>query len=172
MGSHRSGSALRRGDRLTVPIADVALGGDGVGRTGDFVLFVPFTVGGDEAEVEVTEVKKKYARGRLLRIVTPSRHRVAAPCPYYMRCGGCRMQHIACEHQLELKRRQVGETFTRVGRFSHPPVEPAIPSPRPYAYRGKAEFHLAGGGDAPWRMGLMALASHEIVEIERCAHCR
>jgi 23S rRNA (uracil1939-C5)-methyltransferase len=79
------------------------------------------------------------------------------------------MQHIAYEHQLELKQRQVGETFIRVGRFPHPPVAPALPSPRPYAYRGKAEFHLAGGRDAPWRAGLMALASHEIVEIERCA---
>jgi 23S rRNA (uracil1939-C5)-methyltransferase len=43
-----------------------------------------------------------------------------------------------------------------------------IPSPRPFGWRGKAEFHLAGGRGGPRRTGLMALASHELIEVERC----
>jgi 23S rRNA (uracil1939-C5)-methyltransferase len=164
------GAVLKIGDRVGTLIGDVAFGGDGVGRIGDCVLFAPFTVDGDEVEVEITEVKKRYARGRLLRIVSPSVHRVAPPCPYYARCGGCRMQHIAYVHQLEIKRRQVEQTFRRIAKLSPPTVESVILSPRPYGYRGKAEFHLAGGRGGR-RLGLMALATNDIVEVEQCGIC-
>ncbi len=165
---YKMGSSFKVGDRIRILIRDVAFGGDGVGRVSDLVLFVPFTVGGDEVEVEIIEVRKRFARGRLVRIVVPSRHRVDPVCPDYMRCGGCRMQHIAYDHQLELKIRQIEETFKRIAGIPFPPVLPMIPSPRSFGWRGKAEFHLAGGRGGPCRMGLMALASHELVEVERC----
>jgi 23S rRNA (uracil1939-C5)-methyltransferase len=158
------------GDRVEIAIRDVAFGGDGVGRSGEMAIFVPFSVDGDEMEVEITEVKKRFARGRSVRVITPSVHRVAAPCPYYTRCGGCRMQHITYAHQLELKGRQVAETFRRIAKLPAA-VEPVIPSPRQYGYRGKAEFHCAGGQGEPRRLGLMALASNELVEVERCGIC-
>ena len=159
---------LRIGDLIRMVIGDVAFGGDGVARVSGLVIFVPFTIDGDEVEVEITEIRKRYARGRLVRIVTPSGHRVPPACPYYTRCGGCRMQHIDYGHQLELKRRQVEEAFKRIANIFPSPVMPVIPSPRPFGWRGKAEFHLAGGRSGPRRVGLMALASHEIIEIERC----
>ena len=161
---------MKIGDCIRTVIRDVAFGGDGVGRIDDCVLFVPFTVDGDEVEVEVIEVKKRYARGRLVRVITPSPCRVAPPCPYYARCGGCRMQHIAYAHQLEIKRRQVEQTFRRIAKLTPPTVTPVIPSPRPTGYRGKAEFHLEEGRGGR-RLGLMALASNDIVEVERCGIC-
>jgi 23S rRNA (uracil1939-C5)-methyltransferase len=160
--------ALKIGDRVRTHIGDVAFGGDGVGRSGELVVFVPFTVDGDETEVEITEIRKRYARGRLVGVAAPSPHRVEAPCPYYTRCGGCRMQHIAYGRQLELKRRQIAEAMGRIAKLSAPPVAPVIPSSRPYGWRSKAEFHLAGFRGEPRRVGLMALASHELVEVERC----
>jgi 23S rRNA (uracil1939-C5)-methyltransferase len=162
------GALFKVGDRVRTRIEDVAFGGDGVAKVSDLVLFVPFTVDGDEAEVEITGIRKRYARGRLVRIIAPSRHRVPPVCPYYTCCGGCRMQHIAYDHQLELKRRQVEEIFKRIAGVSHPPIAPPIPSPRPFGWRGKAEFHLADGRGGPRRTGLMALASHELIEVERC----
>jgi 23S rRNA (uracil1939-C5)-methyltransferase len=162
------GALFKVGDRVRTVIGDVAFGGDGVGRVSDLVLFVPFTVDGDEADVEITEVRKRYARGRLVRIVAPSRRRIPPVCPHYTRCGGCRMQHIAYDHQLEIKGRQVEEIFKRIAGVSHPPVAPPIPSPRPFGWRGKAEFHLIGDRGGPHRTGLMALASHELIEVERC----
>jgi 23S rRNA (uracil1939-C5)-methyltransferase len=169
-GKGRAGVVLKIGDRVGTLIGDVAFGGDGVGRIGDLILFVPFTVDGDEVEAEIVEVKKRYARGRLVRIVSPSAYRKGAPCPHYARCGGCRMQHIAYAHQLELKQRQVEQTFRRIAKLTLPRVLPVISSPRPTGYRGKAEFHLAvgrGGG----RLGLMAMASNDLVEVERCGIC-
>lgn len=161
-------AGLEIGEYIKTGIQDVAFGGDGVGRNEGRVIFVPFTVDGDEAEVEITEVRKRYARGRLLRILVPSDHRVTPLCRYYTRCGGCRMQHITYAHQLELKHRQVTETFRRIAKLVHPSALPVIASPRPYGYRGKAEFHLADGRGGSRRVGLMAMASHDLVDIERC----
>ena len=98
----------------------------------------------------------------------PVAHRVAPLCPYYTRCGGCRMQHIAYAASIGAQ--------TTAGRRRSFAGSPSFSSPRgagdrlpaTLGYRGKAEFHLAGGRGGSRRVGLMALASHELVEIERC----
>ena len=54
---------------MTLKISDVAFGGEGVGRIGDFVVFVPFVITDETAEVEIIEVKKNFARARLVRII-------------------------------------------------------------------------------------------------------
>jgi len=163
------GASFKVGDQIRTRIENVAFGGDGVARMSDLVLFVPFTVDGDEAEARIVEIRRRYARGKLVRIVVPSRRRVSPVCPDYARCGGCRMQHIAYDHQLELKQSQVEEAFKRIAGLPLLPVAAVIPCPRPLGWRGKAELHLAGGRGGPRRTGLMAPASHEIIEIERCA---
>jgi 23S rRNA (uracil1939-C5)-methyltransferase len=112
---------FRIGQTVEVMIETVAFGGDGVARVHDMVLFVPYTVDGDLAEVKVVEVRKNFLRGKRKKLLVPSPHRTEPECPYYLRCGGCRYQHIFYEHQLEMKRSQVVESFKRIGRFSSPP---------------------------------------------------
>src|SRR5437899_4027337 len=74
---------LQCGDRLTLTITDIAFGGEGVGRVGEFVVFVPFVAPGEVVEAEVTEVKKRFARARLLRVVQVSPERVEPLCRYF-----------------------------------------------------------------------------------------
>ena len=88
-------SGLQVGSRVNVTVEDIAFGGDGVARCQDFVVFVPFVIPGEEVEVEVTEVKKRFARARLLEVRQPSPDRVTPPCRYYGQCGGCQCQHVA-----------------------------------------------------------------------------
>ena len=162
------GAGIKIGDRIRVRIDDVAFGGDGVGRVSDRIVFVPFTVDGDEAEVEIIEVRKRYVRAKPIGMPVPSRHRDRPLCPVYTRCGGCGMQHIAYPHQLALKQRQVEEIFRRIAGLSRIPIAEIIPSPRPYGWRGKAEFHLACDRKERCRAGLMGRKSHELIEIESC----
>src|SRR4051795_6349027 len=82
------------GSRCTVEIHDIAFGGEGVARVNDFVVFVPFVMVGEEAEVEITEVKKRFARGKLIKVLKASPKRVEPPCQYFGDCGGCQYQHI------------------------------------------------------------------------------
>jgi len=159
---------VRKGERTRVKIEDVAFGGDGVARVDDFVLFVPGCVDADEVDVEVVDIKKNYGKGRVIDVVNPSPFRALPPCPYYGLCGGCSMQHISYPHQLELKKRQIEEALKRIAGIDSVPVGPVIPSPEPWGWRGKAEFHVAGKEGKQRKAGMMATKSHQIVEIERC----
>jgi tRNA/tmRNA/rRNA uracil-C5-methylase (TrmA/RlmC/RlmD family) len=125
------------GQKVQLTIHDIAFGGEGVARYHDFVVFVPFVLVGEEVEAELVEVKKRFARGKLLQILKSSPHRVQPLCPYFGDCGGCQYQHIDYPTQLEMKRKQVADLFQRVGGFSPEVVAPIVPNPQPYGYRNR-----------------------------------
>ena len=125
------------GSRHVVTVNDLAFGGEGVARLGDFVLFVPFVIPGEQVEVEVSEVKKQFGRAQLLRVLQASADRVAPECAHFGRCGGCQYQHLAYSRQLEAKRKQVADLFERLGGFNPALVTPTVPCPQPYGYRNR-----------------------------------
>jgi tRNA/tmRNA/rRNA uracil-C5-methylase (TrmA/RlmC/RlmD family) len=153
---------LQPGQRLELDITTVAFGGDGIGRVDNFVVFVPFVIEGERVEVEIVEVKRRYATADLVRVITPSPRRVEPRCPYYAKCAGCQYQHIAYEHQLELKRRQIRDVFERIGKIANPPIEPVIGSPREYHYRNKIVVH------GPGKPGFWSVRGRSIIGIEQC----
>jgi len=75
--------------------------------------------GGDELEIEITGLKKKFARGKILNISKASALRVKPLCQYYENCGGCCYQHIIYEQQLEIKKRQVEDVFQKIGKIAN-----------------------------------------------------
>ncbi len=125
------------GRKLTLRIDDIAFGGDGVARVEDFVVFVPFTICGEEIEAEITEAKKRFARARPLRVLSPAPDRVAPLCRYFGACGGCQYQHMAYETQLRVKHKQITDLFQRIGGFDGIRIAPVIPCPQPYGYRNR-----------------------------------
>lgn len=157
--SGETGIALTPGQRVVVRIHDVAFGGDGVGRivrlsaaAGEdatsaptavgadlalLVTFVPFTAIGEDVEVEITEVKRNFARGSVVRVLTPSPERATPVCPYFGTCGGCQYQHLSYETQLALKQKQVADLMERIGKFPKDVVRPAVGCPQPYHYRNR-----------------------------------
>jgi tRNA/tmRNA/rRNA uracil-C5-methylase (TrmA/RlmC/RlmD family) len=150
-------------------VSDVAFGGEGVLRLGDFVVFIPFVIPGEEVEGEVVEVKKSFARARLLRVLTPSPDRVEPACAYYGDCGGCQYQHIAYSRQIEIKHRQVVELIRRIGRFDGDVVQPVVPCPSPYHYRNRIMIRSQWD---KFKQGLnIGFIRHDnrlVVDIERC----
>jgi tRNA/tmRNA/rRNA uracil-C5-methylase (TrmA/RlmC/RlmD family) len=130
------GAGLEVGQHCSLRITDIAFGGEGVARHGEFVVFVPFVITGEEIEAEITEVKKNFARAKLLRVVQASRERVEPKCPYFMACGGCQYQHISYAEQLRIKHKQISDLFQRVGRVETT-IEPVAGSPREYGYRNR-----------------------------------
>ncbi len=125
-----------------VEIASVAAGGDGVGRTGGMVVFVPRTAPGDVARVRLTPAKR-FARGTLESLDVPSPQRIEPPCPHYTldRCGGCQLQHMTYEAQLAAKSAIIGDALRRIGKRDviDPPVEP---SDAQWRYRRKLTLHV------------------------------
>jgi len=161
--------SLALGNKLTLRITDIAFGGEGVARMGDFVVFVPFVALGEEVEAEVTELKKRYARARLLRVVAPSPERIEPACRYFGECGGCQYQHLAYSAQLQLKHKQIGDLFERIGRFNRELVAPVIPCPQPYGYRNRIMIR------SQWdkfkqglNIGFIRADNRLVVDVEEC----
>ena len=157
---------LQPGQRLELDITTVAFGGDGIGRHENFVIFVPFVIEGERVEVEIVEVRRRFATADLVRVITPSPHRVAPQCPYYANCAGCQYQHIDYAHQLELKRAQIRDVFQRIGKIKDPPIEPVVGSPRPYHYRNKIVVH------GPGKPGFWTMRGRSIIPIAQCPIAR
>ena len=128
---------LKIGDKLSLTIHDIAFGGEGVGRIDDFVVFVPFVLVGETVTAEITEVKKNFARAKLLRVEKPSPERVQPECRYFGGCGGCQYQHVGYATQLRLKHKQIADLFERVGKIPSDKIAPVIPCPSPYGYRNR-----------------------------------
>jgi 23S rRNA (uracil1939-C5)-methyltransferase len=157
---------LQPGQRLELDITDIAFGGDGIGRVDGFVVFVPFVLAGERVEVEIVEVKKRYATADLVRVIAPSPHRVEPRCRYYQQCAGCQYQHVEYRHQLELKRKQIVDIFQRIGGIPAPPIEPVVASPREYGYRNKLVVH------GPGQPGFWTVRGRSIIPVESCPIAR
>jgi tRNA/tmRNA/rRNA uracil-C5-methylase (TrmA/RlmC/RlmD family) len=157
------------GDRLEVEIADMAFGGDGVGKVDGFVVFVPFVIVGELALVEITARKKDFARARLLQIITPSPDRVDPKCQYFGECGGCQYQHIDYEAQGRIKLEQVRNLFVRVGGFAPEVVGELIPCPAPYGYRNRIMIRRQWDKFQQKAIyGFLRAESRLVVDLERC----
>jgi len=156
----------RRGDTLELVVDDLAFGGEGVGRVEGYVMFVRGGLPGDRLRVTVIEARARYGRGVIEDVLTPSPDRVEAPCPYFGRCGGCRLQHLAYPAQLAFKEKQVRDCLTRLGGLPPFELRPILPAPETFGYRNKMEFTIAGPGPT---IGLHVAERYDVVlDIERC----
>lgn len=157
------------GQRVVVTITDIAFGGEGVGRIGQFVVFVPFVVLGEEVEAELVEVKKNFARARLVRVTRPSPKRVVPQCRYFTECGGCQYQHMDYGLQLEVKRKQIADLFERVGGFRSGVVEPVVPCPQPYHYRNRLMIRSQWNKpEQKLNIGFIRADSRLVVDLDEC----
>jgi tRNA/tmRNA/rRNA uracil-C5-methylase (TrmA/RlmC/RlmD family) len=161
--------SLKLGDKINLTIHDLAFGGEGVGRIDEFVVFVPFVITGETVEAEITEVKKNFARAKLLRVITPSPERVAPECQYFGACGGCQYQHIDYLAQLRFKHKQVADLFERVGKISRDVVAPVLPCPSPYGYRNRIMIRSQWNGPAKkLEIGFIRTDNKFVEDIEEC----
>jgi len=161
--------SLKVGDKISLTIHDIAFGGEGVGRLNDFVVFVPFVVVGETVEVEITEVKKNFARAKLSQVTQPSPNRVAPECDYFGTCGGCQYQHIAYPAQLQLKHKQISDLFERIGKISPDKVAPVIPCPQSYAYRNRIMIRSQWNGPAKkLEIGFIRTDNKFVEDITEC----
>ena len=153
---------------MDVKIEKLIYGGDGLAHHEGATVFVPFVLPGETVAVVPTETKKKFVRGRLESVLTPSPERIAADCPHFLICGGCHYQHIPYEAQLRYKEHILRETLRRIGKidWTGPIVTHASP---PWGYRNRAQWKVRESGidDAP-QIGYFQASSTAIVPIETC----
>jgi 23S rRNA (uracil1939-C5)-methyltransferase len=142
---------------------DVAHGGEAVARVDGKTHFVAGVIPGETVEAEVVEDRGRWARARLVDVITPSQHRVDPPCPLFGTCGGCTWQFADYAIQLDWKRNTVAGQLTHIGGLADPPVRPTLTAGDPYAYRNRMDFSVLGGHPALYRP-----RSNDLVAVDAC----
>ena len=169
---------LKKNSIYTIEITDMGNEGEGIGHlslsnaeTSGITVFVKDTVIGDVAEILIMKAKKSIAYGKLIRLLQPSPYRVEPVCPVARSCGGCSLQHISYEKQLEYKWNKVRECLRRIGKIETPEclMEPVYGMEHPYHYRNKAQFPVGRAKDGSIAIGFYAGRTHSIINTDHCA---
>ena len=182
---------IKKNDILTVEITDTGTEGEGIGKlalpapdaadteekaggkAAGFTLFVKDAVIGDTVQVKVMKAKKNYAYAKLEKVLVPSPFRVQPPCPFHRQCGGCQLQPLSYEQQLEFKQNKIRNNLIRIGGFSPEHIdacmEPIIGMEDPWHYRNKAQFPFGYDKEGNVITGFYAGRSHNIIANTDCA---
>lgn len=160
---------MQKNDELILKIEDMGVDGAGIGKVDGMAFFVKDAVIGDVVRAKIMKMKKTYGYARLMEILEASPDRVEPECPYYRQCGGCQIQALSYEKQLEFKERKVRNNLERIGGFTDIPMEPIIGMEHPYHYRNKAQFPVGTDRDGHIVTGFYAGRTHTIIPNRDCA---
>ena len=167
---------MKKNDIYEITIEDVGNDGEGIGHIFEgasdkgIAVFVKDAVIGDVARVKLIKIKKNYAYGRLMEIITPSPYRVEPVCTNARRCGGCSIMHMSYEKQLDYKWNKVRNCLERIGGIADVAsiMEPIYGMEKPYNFRNKMQFPVGLDKDGKVQIGFYAGRTHSIIDLEQC----
>ena len=163
---------MKKNDIFELEITDMGTDGEGIGHYDGMTFFVKDALIGDVITARVTKLKKNYGYARVEEIKTPSTFRIEPKCALHKRCGGCQIQALSYEKQLEFKNDKVRNNLMRIGGFSEDELSAKMAPPvgidDPYRYRNKAQFPVGRDKDGNIITGFYASRSHNIIPVDDC----
>lgn len=102
----------------------------------------------------------------MLSYINMTGNKVKPRCPYFGSCGGCQLQHLPYEEQLERKRAAVKECMEKEGLGGFE-VKPTLGMKDPWFYRNKIQFPIREQNNQ-LQMGYFRQKTHEVVNIKEC----
>lgn len=159
---------LERGATLELRCEKMVHGGLCLAHSDGHTFFVAAAIPGEVVEARLDYRKGKNWFATATSAIDASPHRVTAPCPYVPACGGCQLQHVAYEHQLQLKQQIVAEAMVHE-KVTVPEIR-VHGMKEPWRYRYRGEFHVmhdvAGTGKSA--LGFNRARSWRPIDIEDC----
>lgn len=160
---------LRKNMRVQLRVASMAPGGEGVSKDLGVPIFINRVAPGDLVTAELFDVRKNFARAKVVNIDRPSPQRREPPCKIFKVCGGCQWQHIGYEHQLADKQDIVKQAIKHIGKLDPDVVLPTIGADNPLFYRNKVQFPVSNPqGSSRILAGYYREGTHELVNIKHC----
>lgn len=151
-----------------VDVVDIGQGGVGIGKHDGFTVFVDGGLISDKLKVKITKSKKNYAVGEIVEIIEKSPFRVERVCLDKLSdCGGCQIQELDYQKQLDIKTNEVKQTISRIGKLNDTLVHPTLGMENPFRYRNKAQFPIQkiNGKTA---IGFYKKKSHDVIPTDKC----
>ena len=162
----------KKGDVLEITITDMSDEGLGIGKHEGYALFVKDSVVGDMCKVKIMKAKKNYAFAHLEEVIVPSSFRITPECKYAKACGGCQLQAMSYEAELEYKENKVKNNLIRLGGFSEEFIEgikePIVGMEKPFRYRNKAQYPIGYDKEGNLVAGFYAGRTHDIIPNTDC----
>jgi 23S rRNA (uracil1939-C5)-methyltransferase len=157
---------------ITLDITDLSHEGEGIGKVDGFAFFVKDAIHGDKVTAKVMKTKKTYGYARLEEVLEPSGKRVEPVCPYHKACGGCQLQSMSYEHQLQFKQEKVYNNLLRIGGLPcdllDETMEPIVGMDEPFHYRNKAQYPVGRDKEGNPITGFYAGRTHSIIANTEC----
>lgn len=157
---------------ITLDITDLSHEGEGIGKVDGFAFFVKDAIPGDKVTAKVMKTKKTYGYARLEEVLEPSGKRVEPVCPYHKACGGCQLQSMSYEHQLQFKQEKVYNNLLRIGGLPgdllDETMEPIVGMDEPFHYRNKAQYPVGRDKEGNPITGFYAGRTHSIIANTEC----
>lgn len=162
----------QKNDRITITIEDIGAKGEGIGKIDGYTFFVKDAILGDVITAKIMKSKKNYAYVRLEEVVKPSSFRVVPKCKVAKQCGGCQIQALSYEKQLEYKENKVRNQLIRIGKFEKNKITGVMKRIKgmdnPYHYRNKAQFPVRMNKEGKVVTGFYAERTHSIINNTSC----
>lgn len=163
---------FQKNELAVVTIEDMGSDGFGIGKVDGFALFVKDAVVGDRVEARIVKSKKNYAYARLEKVMEPSPFRVEPKCHCHRQCGGCQLQALSYEKQLDYKQDKIRNSLIRIGGFAPEEVdrwmEPIVGMEEPFRYRNKAQYPVGRDREGNVVAGFYAGRTHSIIPNTDC----
>lgn len=155
-------------DEYEVYIEKLTNLGFGLCKIDGFVVFVEGACPEDKLKIKITKKNKNFANAKIVNIIEPSPHRITPFCPMQKVCGACQIQYIDYNYQLEIKRKIVQETISKIGGINMEVPMP-VASPAIKNFRHKIQYPVTQTKNSKRLLaGYYKPSSHEIVNIKYC----
>ncbi|WP_436861129.1 23S rRNA (uracil(1939)-C(5))-methyltransferase RlmD [Staphylococcus caeli] len=160
--------AIQKNEILEGKVIDLTHEGHGVVKFDRYPIFVPNALINEKIDFKVIKVKKNFAIGKLIDIKEKSEDRIEPPCVYYDKCGGCQLQHMTYQAQLEMKKAQVVNLFQRKAGFKDTIIHDTIGMDNPWYYRNKSQIPVGKNSENKVITGFYRQRSHDIIDMDEC----
>jgi len=151
---------------MEVTIERILPGGLGLAHAEGKTLMVALAAPGDRLRVRVDRVKGNVCFASIVEVLEPSPVRIAPPCPYFGRCGGCDFQQLTYEAQLSAKAEIIKDCLHRIGRINTVPDFNIAPAPNQWHYRSRAQWQY---DSVRQRLGYFESVSRNVCDVSECA---
>ena len=143
-----------------VYIDDISYEGAGVARCDGKVVFVPKTLIGEKAEINVIKENDAYSLGQVSKVLERSEKRIEPECQYFDVCGGCDFQHCERETEKEIKKNILKRELSKIGFEGDVDF---VESEKRFGYRNKITMHVHEN-----KLGFFKPKSRDFFEVKTC----
>ena len=124
---------------VSVKIESLSHEGRGIAHVEGKTVFVSGALPGEEVLFQYKKRRSKFDEAHTLEVKNPAAERIDAKCEFFGICGGCSLQHMQHEFQIEHKQSVLIEQLKHIGNVEPKSVIPPLTGPQ-WGYRRRARL--------------------------------